>query len=62
MNDNEKCVTCKHCKTLYVPPTVRSDSQYLKCCSLFIDENEIVYLHYPWLKCECYQEVGGMDE
>ena len=49
----ERCENCKCCYTLYIPPTINSDARDEYCCTLFLDEGQVMYLGNDiYGKCE----------
>ena len=53
----EMCKNCKCCCTLYTPPTINSEAKYEYCCTLFLDEGQVMYLGNDiYSLCECFDE------
>ena len=61
MDNNEKCKNCVHCKELYFPTTLHKKAVYSNCCTLFINENRVMYLPDTNSLCECFKEEGGIE-
>ena len=55
----EMCSDCKYCKVLYVPPLRESKAEFLSCCTLFLSENQVMYLDYTDCYCECFAKKDG---
>lgn len=63
----EACENCKHCRELYFPPTMKTDARHEYCCTLFLDENSVMYLDTVKSLCECFtlrnaQKGNKIDE
>lgn len=59
----EKCINCRHCKTLYFPPTVNEEARHEHCCTVFLDENSVMYLGNDTSGlCECFSEKEIIKE
>ena len=58
MNSNEKCKNCVHCKELYFLPSRYKKAVFSNCCTLFVDEDRVMYLSDTESLCECFKEVG----
>ena len=58
----EKCKNCVHRKELYFPPMLHKKPVYSNCCTLFLKENSVMYLPDTDGKCECFKEVGKVNE
>lgn len=53
----EKCINCQYCKELYFPPTRTEEARHEHCCTLFLDENSVMYLgNNTSGLCECFSE------
>lgn len=52
----EACENCVHCRELYAPPTFKRKAWYGLCCTLFLDENSVMYLEDGKSLCECFTE------
>lgn len=50
----EVCKNCRHCYTLYTPPANGSDAKYEYCCTLMLDERQVMRLdNVNTDHCEC---------
>ena len=53
----ERCENCKFCCELYTPPTINSDAKHEYCCTLFLEENRVMWLGNDiYSLCECFTE------
>lgn len=56
-NIKERCENCKFCHTLYTPPDFCRKAKYEYCCTLFLDEGEVMWLGNDiYSLCECFIE------
>ena len=58
----EACENCVHCKELYRPPSFRRKALYGFCCTLFVNEDRVMYLEDGKSLCECFEERGWKNE
>lgn len=58
---DERCCKCKHCKDLYIPPILNRKAKHLLCCTLFVQEDRVMYLDNGNSTCECFTERKKVD-
>lgn len=61
---DEKCAKCKHCKKLYIPPTLKRKAWYGHCCTVFAndpDSFQVMVLDCNEGMCEMFSGKENRD-